>query len=182
MSFYEINLAGLVRRLPKVAVSDRLSIASFVMLGDTKLVERCAEELVRKLEGIHVEILVCPEAKAIPLTHAMARIMGLDYVVIRKSVKSYMGNPLVETVRSITTAGEQTLVMDGADVEKVRGRRVCLVDDVVSTGASLRSAGQILDRAGAITVAQVAPLLEEGGHDGEGVIYLGTLPVFPSEK
>ncbi|MEA3283693.1 MAG: phosphoribosyltransferase family protein [Synergistota bacterium] len=182
MDFYELHLAGLVRRLPKVAISKNLSIASFVMMGDTELVERCAEKLTERLRDISLDALVCPEAKAIPLTHAMARIMKLNYVVIRKSVKGYMVGPLVETVRSITTTEEQTLVMDGSDVAKIRGRKVCLVDDVVSTGASLRSARQILDRAGAITVAQAAPLLEEGGHDGEGVTFLETLPVFPTEK
>ncbi|MDY3868257.1 MAG: adenine phosphoribosyltransferase, partial [Pyramidobacter sp.] len=113
MDTYELHVAGVVRQLPLRRVAEHLRIASFVMLGDTQLVEACAEELVKRMpQGL--DYLVCPEAKAIPLTHAMARILGIDYIVIRKTVKSYMENPIVADVRSITTAAEQHLVMDSS--------------------------------------------------------------------
>ena len=130
---YELRIAGLTRQLKLHRVSEHLSIAGFIMLGDTELVEACARELVKKLpQGI--DYLVCPEAKAIPLAHAMARIMGIDYIVIRKSVKVYMDDPLIVDVKSITTAARQQLIMDRSDVQKLSGKRVAIVDDVVSTG------------------------------------------------
>lgn len=175
---YFLRIAGLERRLPVVEVAPGLSIASFVMLGDTALVEAVAEELSRRSELAAAEILVCPEAKAIPLTHALARRLGLDYAVVRKSAKSYMRDPLVERVRSITIASEQTLVLDGTDAERLRGRKVCVVDDVVSTGASLRSVEKLLSRLPCEIVARAAALLEEGGHSGAGIVYLERLPVF----
>ena len=175
---YELHIAGLTRQLTLHRVSEHLSIAGFIMLGDTELVEECAKALVEKLPK-DLDFLVCPEAKAIPLTHAMARIMGIDYIVIRKSVKVYMDNPLIADVKSITTAQQQHLVMDSADVKKLYGKRVAIVDDVVSTGGSLHAVEEILSRTACKVVAIVAPLLEEGGYDGHDVVYLERLPVFP---
>ena len=126
-----------------------------------------------------IDYLVCPEAKAIPLTHAMARRLGLDYIVIRKTVKSYMENPIVADVRSITTTAEQHLVMDSSDVVKIYHKKVAVIDDVVSTGGSIHAVESILAKTGCEIAAKAAPLLEEGGHSGEGIIYLEKLPVFP---
>ena len=106
-------------------------------------------------------------------------MMGINYIVIRKSVKVYMENPLIVDVQSITTAGQQHLVMDSADVQKIWHKRVAIVDDVVSTGGSLKAVEEILNKTGCTVVAKVAPLLEEGGYDGHDVIYLERLPVFP---
>ena len=176
---YTLKVAGIERELKKVRVAPGLVIASFVMLGDTELVERCADALLPKMPREELDLLVCLEAKGIPLTHALARRLSLDYVTVRKSVKSYMDNPLVVEVQSITTAGTQLLVMDGVDRSKVEGKRICVVDDVVSTGGSLRSVERLLAEAGAEVVAKTAVLLEEGGYDGQDLVYLERLPVFP---
>ena len=136
---YTLKVAGIERELKKVRVAPGLVIASFVMLGDTELVERCADALLPKMPREELDLLVCLEAKGIPLTHALARRLSLDYVTVRKSVKSYMEDPLVVEVRSITTQAPQTLVLDGVDRRRLRGRRVGVVDDVVSTGGSLKA-------------------------------------------
>lgn len=175
---YLLRIAGLERRLPVVEVVPGFSIASFVMLGDTELVEAAAEALSRRPELAAADFLVCPEAKAIPLTHALARILRLDYAVIRKSLKSYMRDAVVEKVKSITTAAEQTLVLDASDADRLNGKKVCIVDDVVSTGGSLAAVELLLSRISCTVVARAAALLEEGGHSGEGIVYLERLPVF----
>ena len=177
---YLLRICGLVRDLPKIALNDELSIASFVMLGDTELIEACAAAIVDRPDfpADGVDVLLCPEAKAIPLTHAMARLLGRDYVVARKSVKAYMRNPVVAEAQSITTEGDQILVLDGRDAERLRGRRVAVVDDVVSTGGSLRAVENLLPRVDCRVVCKVAVLLEDAGYDGDDLIYVERLPVF----
>lgn len=175
--FYELHLAGLTRQLPLCPVSEELTIASFVMLGDVQIVEACADELVKKVPA-GVEYIVCPEAKAIPLAHAMALRMGIPYVVLRKRLKAYMVDPIVVEVQSITTAGKQTLILDGTDAKKLEHKKVLILDDVVSTGGSLHAVEQVLAHTSCQVVAKAAPLLEEGGYDGKDLIYLGILPVF----
>lgn len=178
---YRLTVAGVTRYLPKVRVSETLSIASFVMLGDTELIEKTAHALYdhKDYPKYEIDILVCPEAKAIPLAHALAHLTQVNYIVVRKSVKSYMQDPLVEQVRSITTKGTQDLVLNGPDVERIRGRQVCVVDDVVSTGGSIVGLERLLQKAGCRVITKVAVLLEEGGYTGEDLIYLERLPVFP---
>lgn len=178
---YTLTVAGVTRRLPKVRVSPTLRIASFVMLGDTELIERSAEALYKHPDfpKYEVDVLVCPEAKAIPLAHALARLTQVNYIVVRKSVKSYMQNPLTAEARSITTAGKQLLVLDGTDVERLKGRQICIVDDVVSTGGSLVGLENLLEKAGCRVICKVAVLLEEGGYDRGDLVYLERLPVFP---
>ena len=180
--FYELSVAGLTRKLPKVKITDELAIASFVMLGDTKLIEKCATYLT-----IHpdfpkgkndIDVVVCPEAKAIPLVHVISKILGVDYVVARKSVKGYMVDPIMEKVESITTIGEQMLVLDKPDAEKVKGKNVCIVDDVVSTGGSITSVEKLLQKAEANVICKAAVLLEEAGYDKDDIIYLERLPIF----
>ncbi len=177
---YTLTIAGVTRRLPKIRISDSLSIASFVMLGDTELIERTAEAIYSHpaFPKFEIDAFVCPEAKAIPLTHALARLTQVNYIVARKSVKSYMQEPVIEEVQSITTAGKQLLVLDGPDVERIRGRQICIVDDVVSTGGSIMSIEKLLTRTGCRVIAKAAVLLEEGGYPGEDLIYLDRLPVF----
>ena len=180
--FFELEVAGLKRKLPKVKINDKLAIASFVMFGDTELVERCALHL-----SIHpdfpkevgaIDVLICPEAKAIPLTHALARVLQLDYVVARKSVKGYMSDPLIEKVQSITTIGAQTLVLDRCDVEKLEGKKVCIIDDVVSTGGSIIGLQNMLETIDCNVVCKMAVLLEEAGYDKDDLMYLEKLPIF----
>jgi adenine phosphoribosyltransferase len=179
--YYTLTVAGLRRRLPIIKVSDHLAIASFVMLGDTELIERTARALYEhpSLPRYEIDVLVCPEAKAIPLTHCLAELLQVNYIVARKSLKSYMKNPVIEKVKSITTSGEQLLVLDGPDVERIRGRNVCIVDDVVSTGGSLKGLEALLTKTGCKVIAKAAVLLEEAGYPGEDLIYLEKLPVFP---
>lgn len=183
MKTFTLSIGPVVRELPVVAVSKTLSIASFVMLGDTALIEASADALVAhpKFPRSSIDLLVCPEAKAIPLTHAIAVRIGCNYIVVRKNVKSYMQDPLVESVSSITTEGRQSLVLDGPDRKALEGKRVCIVDDVVSTGGSLISLEKLLSKTGARVVGKAAVLLEDGGYPGEELIYLDKLPVFRNE-
>ncbi|MEN6380311.1 MAG: phosphoribosyltransferase family protein [Synergistaceae bacterium] len=177
---YELKICGLTRSLKKVQVAPNLVIASFVMLGDTQMIEKSADALFNKMKEIkEIDMLVCPEAKGIPLTHALAVRLGVDYVVARKSIKGYMENPITSEVRSITTNEKQIIVIDETDAAKLDGKRVCVVDDVVSTGGSLRSVEDVLAKTGCTVICKVAVLLEEGGYSGEDLIYLQKLPVFP---
>ena len=152
------------------------------MLGDTELIEKSAQAIYEHPEfpKYNIDVLVCPEAKAIPLTHALAKLVQVNYIVARKSLKSYMHNPIIEKVTSITTAGEQLLVLDGTDVEHIKGRNVCIVDDVVSTGGSISSLEKLLLRVGCKVICKTAVLLEEAGYDKEDIVYLARLPVFKS--
>jgi adenine phosphoribosyltransferase len=185
---YTLKLAGLERKLTILEVAPGISLASFVMLGDTRMIEAVANAIYARPDFPKgsIEYLVCPEAKAIPLTHALAVKLGVDYVVLRKTIKSYMRDPIVETTKSITTAGEQHLVLNGPDKEKLRGKRVCIVDDVVATGGSLRSIEKLLAQVDCTVVAKATALLEDAGYDGRDLIYLEKHPVFrdgaPGEK
>ena len=190
MDTYTLNVAGLQRELHKVKIHDELAIASFVMFGDTELIEACAEQLVLQ-NGIpakdEIDILCCPEAKGIPLIHAVARILEKNYVIARKSIKGYMSNPVIEKVQSITTIGAQTLVLDKSDVEKLQGKRICIIDDVVSTGGSLIGLENMLNKlnhggnvasGNCEVICKAAVLLEEAGYDKDDLIYLEKLPIF----
>ncbi len=183
METYTLKVGSLVRQLPVVPVASGLSIASFVMLGDTELIETTARLLVNhpRFPRNETDILVCPEAKAIPLTHVMACLLGINYVVVRKAVKTYMRDPLVETVTSITTTGRQKLVLDGPDAVSLENRKVCIVDAVVSTGGSLLSLEKLLEKAGCRVIAKAAVLLEEAGYAEDGLIYIEKLPVFKTK-
>jgi len=180
--FYELNVAGLVRKLPKVKINDELAIASFVMLGDTKLTESCALYLTNHPDfpkgDNDIDVVICPEAKAIPLVHVISRILGVDYIVARKSVKGYMVDPIVEKVESITTIGEQMLVLDKPDADKIKGKNVCIIDDVVSTGGSIISVEKLMKKAEANVVCKAAVLLEDAGYNNPDLVYLENLPIF----
>lgn len=175
---YTLSVCGLTRELPVVQVADGLWIASFVMLGDVELVNVCAATLAARLTNYTIDYLVGPEAKVVPLLQVLATFLGHKrYVVCRKSVKAYMQNPLVEKVQSITTAGKQELVLDGLDVQRLSGRKVAIVDDVVSTGGSLMGLEALLGRVGAEIVCKAAVLKEGDAYHGD-LIYLADLPVF----
>ena len=180
--FYELHVAGLVRKLPKVKINDELAIASFVMLGDTKLTESCALYLTNHPDfpkgDKDIDVVICPEAKAIPLVHVISRILGVDYIVARKSVKGYMVDPIVEKVESITTIGEQMLVLDKPDADKIKGKNVCIIDDVVSTGGSIISVEKLMKKAEANVVCKAAVLLEDAGYNNPDLVYLENLPIF----
>jgi len=177
---YTLELCGLTRELTKIQVAPNLRIASFVMLGDTKLIEKTADALYEKIKEIdNIDIIVSLEAKGIPLAHALSVRLGTNYVVVRKSIKSYMENPVFTEVKSITTNEPQKLVLNGVDAALLKGKNVCIVDDVVSTGGSLKSVEALLAKAECTVVARVAVLLEEGGYAGDDLTYLAKLPVFP---
>lgn len=178
---YDLHVGGLVRHLPIVPVNDTLAIASFVILGDCELVTAVAPLLAAKMPP--VDYLVTAEAKGIPLIHEMCRVMGMPYyIVARKSVKPYMRDPLSSTVVSITTQKPQTLCLDSADARLLRGRRVGIVDDVISTGESLRAMEELLRQCGARVVARAAILAEDKAADRSDILYLEKLPLFSAQS
>ena len=143
--YYEMNIAGCIRRLPRIRITDSMEIASFVLLGDAELVVKAAAELVKKVP--EVDYLITAEAKGIPLIQEMARILDMKrYFVARKSVKPYMIDPFVTEVYSITTQKKQILCLDREESNMIRGKKILIVDDVISTGESLK--GELFHRKG----------------------------------
>lgn len=168
---------GAQRRELQVVDVGAVSVALLNLLGDTALTEAAADELVTRIPP-GIECLVTPEVKAVPLAHAMSVRTGLPYVVARKTVKPYMVDPVVRSVLSITTGKPQLLVIDGADVARLAGRRVAIVDDVVSTGGTLDSLLELLEEVGADVAATLVVFTE--GEARDDVIALGHLPLFPA--
>ena len=178
--YYELHIAGLTRQLQKFSVSDTLDIAAFILFGDVELVERCSEELLKKVPEF--DYIVTPEAKSIPLAYEMSRLSGKKYIVARKAVKVYMDDPVKVSVTSITTQKEQTLYLNGVDAEKIRGKRVAIIDDVIATGDSVRAVEELVKKAGAEVVARAAILAELETVGRDDVIYLKEHYVFrPNE-
>ena len=174
---YSLKVAGLTRILPIIRLNEKLSIASFVVLGDAELIQAAAPLLVNKLP--EVDLLVGAEAKGIPLLQEMSRLMGLvRYVVVRKSIKAYMSNVIVDAVQSITTQSEQMLVLDHLDVDRIKGKRIALIDDVISSGASMASMERLVEQAGGIIVARAAILAEGDAANRNDIVFLEKLPIF----
>ncbi|WP_448566696.1 phosphoribosyltransferase family protein [Thermus sp.] len=178
MKTYPVEIAGVRRELPIVQVGPDVAVALLNLLGDTELTEAAAEELAKRLPE-EVETLVTPEVKAVPLAHALSRITGKPYVVARKTEKPYMINPISRQVLSITTGKPQLLVLDGADVPLIRGKKVAIVDDVVSTGSTLAGLRELIESVGGQVVAVLAVFTE--GTPRQDVIALGHLPLFKPE-
>lgn len=177
---YEIDIAGLTRELPLCPLNDELSIGAFVMFGDVELTVHCAAELLKIAPDY--DFIIAPEAKAIPLAYEMARQSGENrYFVARKKAKAYMQGVFSVEVQSITTAGTQTLVIDEADAEVIRGKRVIIVDDVISTGESLRAMEVLCEKAGADVVGKMAVLAEGDAAKREDIIVLAPLPLFTAD-
>lgn len=175
---YAVDIAGLRRDLPLFEVAPGLRIAVLNILGDVELVEACARALAQRLQGLEFELIVTPEAKSIPLAHALARALGKGYVVLRKAYKVYMGETLQSETVSITTGKPQTLYLDEKDRNLVAGRRVVLVDDVISTGSTSQGMRKLMDLAGAQVVAEAAVFTEGDPEQWKGIIALGHLPLF----
>ena len=174
---YEIDIAGLKRQLPICPVSDTLSIGAFVIFGDVELTEHCARELLKRAP--EYDYLIAPEAKAIPLIYEMARQSGAnDYIVARKKAKAYMKGIFEVRVKSITTADEQRLIIDSEDAAKMNGKRVIIIDDVISTGESLRAVEELVKKAGGNVVGRMAVLAEGDAQERDDIIVLGHLPLF----
>lgn len=175
---YELQVAGLTRHLPIIQISDSLAIASFVILGDTELVCASAKALAEQLPP--VDVLVTAEAKGIPLVFEVSKLLNMkNYIVARKSIKAYMDAPLVHEVESITTKEKQMLCLDGNDLALVQGKRVAIIDDVISTGESLRAVEELVKKAGGEIVVKAAILAEGDAADRKDIVFLEKLPLFP---
>ena len=178
--YYRMNIAGLDRDLPLCPISDSLMIGAFVIFGDTELTTACAEELLRRAP--EHDYMISAEAKGIPLVHEMARLEGnKKYFLARKAPKLYMTGVFEASVRSITTAKEQKLYLDTADAEIMKGKRILIVDDVISTGESLKAIENLVEKAGGIICGKMTVLAEGDAQDRDVLIYLEKLPLFDSE-
>ncbi len=177
---YEMTVAGVKRALPLCPLNDHIMIAAFVIFGDVELTCACARDLLKIAPDF--DYMVAPEAKAIPLIHEMARQSGRnEYFLARKAKKAYMDGVFEATDHSITTAGEQKLYMDGADAKKLRGRRVLILDDVVSTGGSLAAVENLVEQAGGIVAGKMAILAEGAAADRRDILFLERLPLFDGQ-
>ena len=174
---HTVQIGAIQRQLPIFQVAPGIKIAIFNMLGDTEVVETAAEALALRLPA-ETDVLVVPEVKAIPLAHALSARTNIPYVVVRKVRKPYMVNCLETEVVSITTGAPQTLFVDGKDAHLVRGKRVALVDDVISTGSTLRGLRQLMELASAPVVAEMAVFTEGRPEEWDGIVALGHLPIF----
>lgn len=175
--YYTLHIAGLTRKLPLCPIGENLNIAAFVLHGDVELTERCAAELL-KIAPEH-DVMITAESKGIPLVYAMARQSGqYRYVLARKSVKLYMRNVVKCEVKSITTSAPQTLYIDGDDAEYLKGKRVLIVDDVISTGESLHALESLVEQAGGNIVGKMTVLAEGSAADRKDILFLAKLPLF----
>lgn len=174
--YYSMKIAGLERNLEKFSVSDKLDIAAFIIFGDVELTIAGCAELLKKVPEF--DVILTPEAKSIPIAYEMARQSDKPYVIARKGVKVYMRNPLDVAVTSITTQHEQHLYLGETEVNIIKGKRVLIIDDVISTGESLAAVRKLISEAGAIEAAACAFLAEGDAADRKDIIFLEKLPLF----
>ncbi|MCL2019012.1 MAG: adenine phosphoribosyltransferase [Oscillospiraceae bacterium] len=178
---YALKVAGLTRKLRYFPLGDGLYIAGFIMFGDVELTVRCAEELLKKCP--QYDILVTAETKGIPLVYEMARQRGDEtYIVARKQKKLYMSDFVSTIVNSITTQTPQTLYLDGTDAEKIRGKRVLIIDDVISAGETIAALERLITESGGTVVGYAAVLAEGDAVKRSDIIYLAPLPLFTEEE
>ncbi len=175
---YGIDIAGIHRELELFEIKPGLKIAILNILGDVELVQACAKALAEKLADTDYDVLVTAEAKSIPVAHALAVETGKPYVILRKAYKPYMGEALQSETLSITTGKPQTLYLDEKDRDLINGKRVVIVDDVISTGSTLQGMRLILEKAGGEIAAEAAILTEGERAKWSDIISLGHLPVF----
>ena len=177
---YNINIAGVSRDLTLYPVSDKISIAALILLGDVELTKVCASELLKKAPEF--DYIITPEAKSISLAYEMAVQAGTNtYFVARKHKKVYLANALEYTYESITTKGAQSLYLGQSDAKMMKGKKILLVDDVISTGESLAALRALVEKAGGIIVGSAAVLAEGDAADRDDIIFLKPLPLFDSE-
>jgi len=180
MNYYKMNIAGLDRQLPICKVTDDLYIGAFVIFGDAELTVACARDLLKKAPDY--DYLITAEAKGIPLIHEMARQNGdKKYFLARKYPKLYMTGVFEVTVNSITTRKVQTLYLDTADAEMMKGKRILIVDDVISTGESLRAIEALVNKAGGNIIGRMCILAEGDAQNRPDLVYLEKLPVFKAD-
>lgn len=178
---YTMNIAGLDRDLPLCKVADDLYIGAFVMFGDAEITVACARELLARAPKDY-DYLLTAEAKSIPLIHEMARQSGAKtYFIARKGMKVYLTDPIHVTVHSITTQHEQVLYLSGEDAARIRGKRILIVDDVISTGDSLKAMEELVVDAGGTVAGRMAVLAEGDAQNRDDIIYLNPLPLFNAD-
>ena len=182
MATYRMHIAGLDRDLPICKVTDDFYIGAFIMFGDAELTVACARELLKLAEGIDYDYLFTAEAKSIPLIHEMARQSGAEkYFIARKGPKVYMPDPISVQDRSITTLGVQQLFLGSDDAALIRGRRILIVDDVISTGGSLLAMEALVAKAGGTVAGRMAVLAAGGAAQRSDIRFLEKLPVFNAD-
>lgn len=182
MSVYPITVAGLQRELPICKVTDDLYIGAFICFGDAELTVACAREMLKLMPQDSYDYLFTAEAKSIPLIHEMARQSGATkYFIARKGSKAYMPDPIHVEDKSITTAGVQKLYLGRDDADLIRGKRILLMDDVISTGGSLRAMEDLVALAGGTVVARIAVLAEGDAAKREDIRFLAPLPLFNAD-
>ena len=175
--FHEMTIAGCKRQLPLCRITDDLYIAAFIMFSDVEITKACARDLLKKAPEF--DIIVTAESKGIPLAYEMAAQAGMnDYIVARKGPKLYMKNVVTTEVDSITTAHIQTLCLGQDEIDKIQGKRVLIVDDVISTGESLKSLETLINQVGGNIVGQMAVLAEGDAADRDDILFLEKLPLF----
>ncbi|MBQ4644289.1 MAG: adenine phosphoribosyltransferase [Clostridia bacterium] len=178
--FYTMTIAGLERNLPICPLNENLQIAGFVIFGDPELTTACAKELLAKAPDY--DYIITAEAKGIPLAHEMARLQNNEkYFVARKKPKLYMTGVFKSTVNSITTEGEQKLYLDKADAELMKGKKILIVDDVVSLGQSLAAVEKLVNDAGGIVCGKMFVLAEGDASNRDDIIFLEKLPLFDKD-
>lgn len=173
---FSLTVAGVTRDLPLCPVNDKLDIAAFIMFGDVELTIACATELLKKVPEF--DVILTAEAKGIPLAYEMSRQSGKLYIPARKGPKLYMEEPVVVEDRSITTEAVQRLVIDKKDLEAMDGKRILIVDDVISTGGSLHALETLADKSTGTVVAKAAVLAEGEAADRGDIVFLAPLPLF----
>ena len=175
MEYFELNVCGLKRQLPICRVNDDISFAAFIMFGDVELTVKAAEEILKRAPEF--DVIVTAEAKGIPLAYEMSRQCGKLYIPARKSSKLYMHDPIEIDVQSISTAKKQTLWLDQSDVDHIKGAKVLIVDDVISTGGSLVALENLVAKAGGVIAGKATVLAEGDAADRDDIIFLGELPI-----
>ena len=174
--FYTMKIAGLERQLPICPLNDKVSIAGFIIFGDVELTVAVSKELLKKVNEF--DVILTPEAKSIPLAYEMSRQSGKPYVVARKGLKAYMKEPISVEVTSITTHNKQHLYLGLDEVNLMKGKKVLIVDDVISTGESLRAIEELVHKAGGEICGRMTVLAEGDAQSREDLIYLEKLPLF----
>ena len=178
---YPMTIAGIKRELPLCKVADDFYIGAFIMVGDAEITVACAKELLARAPKEY-DYLLTAEAKSIPLIHEMARQSGAsEYFVARKGMKVYLTDPIHVQVRSITTQHDQDLYLSGADAAKMKGKKILIVDDVISTGESLHALEELVHQAGGEVAGRMAVLAEGDAQKREDIVYLEKLPVFNAD-
>lgn len=173
--YYRVNIAGLERDLLRCPISDKLDIAAFILFGDVEVTVHSAEKLIEKLPEF--DYILTPEAKSIPLAYEMSRQSGKKYFVVRKKAKLYMKDPVSVNVRSITTDSEQVLILDSLEGEQMRGKRVVVLDDVISTGESLKAVEALCEKFDINVVAKAAVLAEGDAAQRDDIVFLAEIPL-----